>query len=63
MNAMLENLNTAECLEYVREVTGQFWELYTAETPASIAVMSIVYLLPYPYTISETGDVFALAGE
>ena len=56
---MFENPNSAECLEYVRGVTGQFWELYTAETPAS----SDVHLLPYPYTISETGDVSALAGE
>ena len=49
----------AECLEDVRGVTGQFWDLYTAEEPAS----SDVHLLPYPYTISETGDVSALEGE
>ena len=56
---IFENPNSAECLEYVRGVTSQFWELYTAEEPAS----SDVHLLPYPYTISETGDVSALEGE
>ena len=60
MNAMLENPDTAECLEYVMGVTGQFLELYTAEILAS----SDVPLLPHPDTMSETGDVSvsALAG-
>ena len=57
---VFENPSSAECLmEYVREVTRKFWELYTAETPVS----SDVHLLPYPYIISETGDVSALEGE
>ena len=58
-NELFENPNSAECLEYVRGITGQFWDLYTAERPAS----SDVHLLPYPYTISETGDVSPLEGE
>ena len=45
------NPSTAECLDYVRGVTRQFWELNMTETPAS----SDVHLLPYPYTIHETG--------
>ena len=57
---VFENPSSAECLmEYVREVTRKFWELYTAETPVS----SDVHLLPYPYTIYENGDVSALEGE
>ena len=56
---MFENPSSAECLEYVREVTRKFWELYTAETPVS----SDVHLLPYPYTIFENGDVSTLEGE
>ena len=43
----------------MREVTRKFWKLYTAET----LVSSDVHLLPYPYIISETGDVSALEGE
>jgi len=51
-----ENPNSAECLEYVRNVTSQFWEIYTADEPAG----TDVHLLPYPYSISETGDVSSL---
>ena len=44
--------NSAECLEYVRGVTEQFWELYTAPEPEH----SEVHLLPYPLTVTERGD-------
>ena len=56
---MFENPSSAECLEYVREVTSKFCELYTAETRVS----SDVHLLPYLYINSETGDVSALEGK
>jgi len=51
-----ENPNSGECLDYVRSVTSQFWDVYTAEVPSS----SDVHLLPYPYDISDTGDVAPL---
>ena len=51
-----ENPNSEECLDYVRNVTSQFWDVYTAEVPSS----SDVHLLPYPYNISDTGDVAPL---
>ena len=50
------NPNSAECLEHVRAVTRDFWEVYTADTPTG----SEVHLLPYPYNISEMGDVSPL---
>lgn len=47
-----EEPNTEQCLSYVRSVTAQFWDVYTAEEPQG----SEVHLLPYPLQVSETGD-------
>ena len=47
----LEDPNTAECLDHVRQVTEQFWETYTADEPIS----SQVHLLPYPLYVAQTG--------
>ena len=51
-----ENPNSAECLNYVRNVTQEFWQHYTDDQP----IHSDVHLLPYPLYISETGDVSAM---
>jgi len=48
-----ENPNSAECLNYVRSLTQEFWEIYTADEP----IHSDVHLLPYPLYVSETGDL------
>jgi len=48
-----ENPNSAECLHYVKSVTEDFWQLYTADEPTH----SDVHLLPYPLYVSETGDL------
>ena len=48
-----ENPNSAECLEYVRSTTQEFWDVYTADEP----IHSDVHLLPYPLYVSETGDL------
>jgi len=49
----LEDPNSAECLDYIRQVTEDFWALYTADEPES----SPVHLLPYPLYIAQTGDL------
>ena len=41
------------CLDHVRQVTSDFWELYTAESPER----SDPHLLPYPLYVSPTGEV------
>ena len=41
------------CLDHVRQVTNDFWELYTAESPQR----SDTHLLPYPLYVSPTGEV------
>lgn len=45
-----------ECLEFVRRVTQQFWQLYTAEEPQH----SEVHLLPYPLAVTQHGDLYPL---
>jgi len=52
-NSDFENPNSAECLQYVRETTEEFWQVYTADEP----IHSDVHLLPYPLYVSETGDL------
>ena len=52
-DAAYEDPGSAECLERVREVTSQFWEVYTADEPSH----SDVHMLPYPLVVSETGDL------
>ena len=41
------------CLDHMRQVTNDFWELYTAESPQR----SDTHLLPYPLYVSPTGEV------
>ena len=45
-----------DCLSRVREVTSEFWDIYTAEEPTH----SDIHLLPYPLLVSETGDLSSL---
>jgi phospholipase D1/2 len=45
-----------ECMAKVRETTGGFWELYTADEPQH----SDVHALPYPINVDEEGNVTAL---
>lgn len=52
-NPDFENPNSAECLGYVRSLTEEFWQIYTADEP----IHSDVHLLPYPLYVSETGDL------
>ncbi len=51
-----EDPGSDDCLAKVREVTSQFWELYTAEEPEH----SDVHLLPYPVKVDKDGTVMAL---
>jgi len=51
-----EDPGSPECLERVREVTEQFWEIYTDDEP----VFSPIHMMPYPLNVSETGDVTVL---
>ena len=52
-----EDPGTRECLDRVREVSQQFWQIYTADQPTH----SDIHLLPYPLLVSETGDLSALS--
>ena len=45
-----------DCLEKVKETTGNFWNLYTADEPEH----SDVHMLPYPINVDEDGNVTAL---
>jgi len=45
-----------ECLAKIKQVSSDFWQLYTAEEPTH----SDVHLLPYPLTVAETGDISPL---
>ncbi len=49
----LEDPASEACLERVRAVSRDFWDLYTADEP----IHSDVHWLPYPLVVSETGDV------
>eukprot|EP00096_Caligus_rogercresseyi_P003408 TRINITY_DN1636_c0_g1_i1.p1 TRINITY_DN1636_c0_g1~~TRINITY_DN1636_c0_g1_i1.p1 ORF type:complete len:786 (+),score=221.15 TRINITY_DN1636_c0_g1_i1:88-2445(+) len=44
---------TSDCLNTVTEITTDFWETYTSEDPSH----SDVHMLPYPFSISQDGDV------
>ena len=48
--------NSKECLSQVRSVTASNWSSYTAPVPQH----SPVHLLPYPISISRSGEVSAL---
>jgi phospholipase D1/2 len=50
------NPSSDECMAKVREVTNDFWSLYTADTPEH----SDVHMLPYPIQMDEKGDVYPL---
>ena len=41
------------CLDHVRQVTNEFWDLYTADSPQH----SDTHLLPYPLYVSASGEV------
>ena len=45
-----------DCLEKIKEITQDFWNLYTAEESEH----SDVHLLPYPINVDEEGNVTAL---
>ena len=45
-----------ECLAKVREESGKFWELYTADDPEH----SDAHLLPYPIQVDQDGSVNTL---
>eukprot|EP00092_Neocalanus_flemingeri_P059220 GFUD01070724.1.p1 GENE.GFUD01070724.1~~GFUD01070724.1.p1 ORF type:complete len:230 (-),score=36.84 GFUD01070724.1:233-886(-) len=49
--------NSKECLTQVRSVTDSNWTSYTAPEPQH----SLVHLLPYPVSVSRTGEVSALS--
>lgn len=51
-----EDPASQECLQQVRDVTSQFWEIYTMDEPT----FSHIHMLPYPLNVSETGDVTPL---
>jgi len=51
-----ENPGSWDCVERVRAVSSEFWEIYTADEP----VHSDIHLLPYPLAVSEMGDVSSL---
>jgi len=48
--------NSGECLSQLKSVTDSNWSNYTAETPQH----SPVHLLPYPISISSTGEISSL---
>ena len=50
------NPASEECLAKVREVSREFWDLYTADEP----MHSDVHALPYPVNVDEGGNVTAL---
>ena len=41
------------CLDHVRQVTNEFWDLYTGDSPEH----SDTHLLPYPLHVDPTGEV------
>ena len=45
-----------DCLAKVREVSQDFWSLYTEDEPQH----SDVHILPYPINVDEEGNVTAL---
>jgi len=57
-DVVYEDPGNPSCLEKIREVTTQNWELYTADKPQH----SDVHMLPYPLCVSETGDISPYAG-
>ncbi len=54
-NEAFQSPESEECLAAVREVTNNFWDLYTDEEPAH----SDVHALPYPIEVDEDGNVSA----
>jgi phospholipase D1/2 len=48
-----QNPGSRECLEKVRKVTGDFWNLYSDDTPLD----SSVHMLPYPIFVGQDGSV------
>eukprot|EP00091_Calanus_sinicus_P015702 TRINITY_DN34252_c0_g1_i1.p1 TRINITY_DN34252_c0_g1~~TRINITY_DN34252_c0_g1_i1.p1 ORF type:complete len:127 (+),score=10.46 TRINITY_DN34252_c0_g1_i1:96-476(+) len=52
---IFENPNSAECLNYVKSMTEEFWQIYTADEP----IHSDVHLLPYPlYCVRDRGPLY-----
>jgi len=51
----IEQPQSQACLDHVRQVTSDFWELYTAESPQH----SDTHMLPYPLYVSPSGEVIA----
>lgn len=45
-----------ECLDKVREISGGYWEVYTADEPQH----SDVHILPYPIQVDNEGTVSSL---
>ena len=50
------NPESEDCLAKVREVSQDFWTLYTEEEPQH----SDVHILPYPINVDEEGNVTSL---
>ena len=50
------NPSSNECLDSVKQITQDFWKLYTAEEPEH----SDVHALPYPINVDGGGNVLAL---
>ena len=50
------NPSSNECLDSVKQITQNFWKLYTAEEPEH----SDVHALPYPINVDTEGNVLAL---
>ena len=50
------NPSSNECLDSVKQITQNFWELYTAEEPEH----SDVHALPYPINVDAEGNISAL---
>jgi phospholipase D1/2 len=51
-----QNPSSEECLQKVREISGAYWEAYTADEPQH----SEVHILPYPVQVDNEGNVSAL---
>ena len=52
----LLNPESDECLEKVREITNDFWSVYTADEPQH----SDTHMLPYPIKVDAEGNVSSL---
>ena len=52
----MANPESDECLAKVREISQDFWALYTSEEPEH----SDVHLLPYPINVDAEGNVTPL---